>query len=104
MSRRGPARILAVAVLAAAAGLSCSDPSSPSRETEISRERAIEIAQQQISFQPDSTDAEQTTSNARPVWRVTVRGRRPGQPPGLFETAIVEIDRRSGEVVSVART
>jgi hypothetical protein len=35
---------------------------------------------------------------------VTFRGRLPGQPPDLFETVIVEVDRLSGEVVSVGRT
>jgi hypothetical protein len=32
------------------------------------------------------------------------RGRLPGQPPGLFETMIVEVDALSGNVVSIART
>jgi hypothetical protein len=40
----------------------------------------------------------------RPAWQVTLKGRLPGQPPGLFETAIVEIDRRIGEIVSLSRT
>jgi hypothetical protein len=98
-SRRRPA-ILVVAAAMLALGVTCTGPSS----SEISRERAIDIARQQVSFQPDSVDAEQATAGARPVWRVTLRGRLPGQPPGLFETAIIEIDRRTGEVVSVART
>lgn len=77
---------------------------SPSSTPEISRERAIEIARAEVSFEPDSIDAVRAMSGTRPVWRVTLRGRLPGQPPGLFETAIVEIDRRTGEVVSLART
>ena len=80
--------------------VACTGPS----EAEITRDRAIEIARQQIAFQPDSTEATRTTSNGKRVWRVTFRGRLPGQPPGLFETAIVEVDRSSGEIVSVART
>jgi hypothetical protein len=80
--------------------VACTAPS----ESEISRDRAIEIARQQITFQPDNTEAERTTSNMRPVWRVTFRGRLPGQPPGLFETAIIDVDRSNGEIVSIART
>jgi len=95
---RRSALLLVTAVLTM--GHTCVGPSSQ----EISRERAIEIARSQISFQPDSVDAERTTSNARPVWRVTFRARLPNQPPGLFETAVIEIDRRTGEIVSVART
>ena len=82
-----------------ALGMTC-----PSLAKEISRERAIEIARPHVSFQPDSVAAERTASGTRRVWRVTFRGRLPGQPPGLFETAIVEIDRSSGEVVSIGRT
>lgn len=73
-------------------------------QAEISRERAIEIAQPHVSFQPDSIEAERATSAGRAVWRVTFRGRLPGQPPGLFETIVVEVDRQSGEIVSIART
>jgi len=92
------ARVLVATVFALA--VACAGPS----EAEISRDRAIEIARQQIRFQPDSTEAERTTSNGRPVWRVTFRGRLPGQPPGLFETAIVDVDRSNGEIVRIART
>ena len=75
----------------------------PSHANEISRERAIEIARAQVSFHPDSIKAVRTTSGVRIVWRVTFRGRLPGQPPLLFETMLVEVDRHSGEVVSIAR-
>jgi hypothetical protein len=40
----------------------------------------------------------------RTIWRVTFRGRLPGQPPRPFETILVEVDRQSGEVVSIARS
>ncbi len=73
-------------------------------ESEISREQAIEIARQEVSFEPDSVDAVLSTSATRPVWRVTFRGRLPGQPEGLFETLIVEVDAGSGDVVSISRT
>jgi hypothetical protein len=41
--------------------------------------RAIEIARQHVSFQPDSIVAERAVSDGRPVWRVALRGRLPGQ-------------------------
>jgi hypothetical protein len=91
------ARLVIAAVLSL--GLGCVNPSDP----EITRDRAIEIAREQVRFQADTVEAARTTSNNRPVWRVTLRGRLPGQPPGLFETAIVDVDRRNGEIVSIAR-
>jgi len=97
-STSGAALIL-LATLASLAG-TCTTPSP----TEISSDRAIEIARSHVSFTPDVVDAAPTTSGGRAVWRVTFRGRLPGQPPGLFETAIVDVDRVSGEVVSVGRT
>lgn len=81
----------------------CRHPSA-SESAELTRERAIEIARSQVSFTPDSIEAIKANSSGKPVWRVTFRGRLPGQPPGLFETMIVEVHRESGEIVSVART
>ena len=78
----------------------CAGPSS----LELPRDRAIEIARSRVSFAPDTVDAVRTTSSGRMVWRVTFRGRLPGQPPGLFETAIVDLDRITGEIVSVGGT
>jgi hypothetical protein len=43
-------------------------------------------------------------ANGREIWRVTLKGRLPGQPPLLFETAIVELDAASGEILSVSKT
>jgi len=73
-------------------------------ESQIGREQAIEIARQELSFEPDSMEAVLSESRERPLWRVTFRGRLPGQPPGLFETVIIEVDARSGDVVSISRT
>ena len=80
-------------------GMTCAAPSSP----DISRERAISIARSQVSFEPTSIDAERVMSGTRPVWRVAFRGTLPGQPPGLFETVIVDVDRQTGDIISVAR-
>ena len=73
-------------------------------ESELTREQAVQIAQQEVSFQPESIEALLSESEERPVWRVTFRGRLPGQPPGLYETMIVEVDAYSGDVVSISRT
>jgi hypothetical protein len=87
--------ILAAVVSVAATG---APPRDQSR-----RARASASARAQVSFTPDSIDLQRSTSADGPIWRVTLRGRLPGQPPDLFETAVVEIDARSGRVISVAR-
>lgn len=83
------------------AALACAPTTNPA---EVSRDRAIEIARKQVTFALTSIEAQKATSGGTPVWRITLRGRLPGQPPMLFETRVVEIDRRTGAVVSVART
>ena len=73
-------------------------------ESQLTRDQAIEIARREVSFAPDSVEAVLSESEERTVWRVTFRGRLPGQPPGLFETMIVEVDAATGQVVRIART
>ena len=68
----------------------------------ITRERAIEIAQKEVQWKADTVDAERATSQGRDVWRVTFQRRLPDAPPGLFDTHIVEIDVRTGEIVTVS--
>jgi hypothetical protein len=101
-ARRHARFVLLVALSIASLGALCE---RPTKSTPITRERAIEIARKQVSFNPDSTDAVQVTSEGpgRPtVWRVTFKGRLPDQPPGLFETRIFDIDVRTGEIVGAA--
>jgi uncharacterized membrane protein YkoI len=93
--------LLLLLAAVAALGASCDPPVTTS--TEISRERAIEIARKEVSFQADSVDAVQSTLEDQRVWRVTFKGRLPDQPPGLFETVRVDIDARTGEIVSASR-
>jgi len=94
-------------------GALCDPPAQPPAQppteitpTEISRERAIEIARKrkEVTFPPDSVEAVQVKSElgGRAVWRVTVKGRLPDSPPLLFETRIFEIDVRTGEIVSAS--
>jgi hypothetical protein len=71
---------------------------------EITRERAVDIARSQVTFTPSSVEAVKASAAGHRVWRVTIRGRLPGQPPELFETRIFEIDRITGAIVSVARS
>ena len=92
-------RAAAVLLLAAAIGCASAAPRAG-----IGRDRAIAIARTRVSWTPFDVAAVQTTSNGRQIWRVTLKGRLPGQPPLLFETAVVEIDAGTGEVVSVSKT
>ena len=77
---------------------------SRSGVTEISSDRAVDIARAQVTFAPLSVEAIKASASGHRVWRVTIRGRLPGQPPELFETRIFEIDRVTGAIVSVARS
>ncbi len=83
-------------------GALCEPVGKQDKQPEISRDRAIEIARKNITFKPDSVDAVQTTVEKRSVWRVTFKGSLPDQPPGLFETVSVDIDARTGEIVSAS--
>ena len=89
------------AIVLVAAAFSVAATCGP--RTAINRERAITIARSQVSFTPDSVEAQLTTTGGASIWRVTFRGRLPDQPPPLFETVVVEVDAQSGRIVSVER-
>jgi len=93
------ARCAALLLLLAAMGCASAAP-----QTGITRERAIAIARTQVKWTPFDEAATRAMSNGRQIWRVTLKGRLPGQPPPLFETAIVELDTRTGEIVSLSKT
>jgi len=80
-----------------------SDPSNPLRK-EISRQRAIEIARPQVKFQVKSVAAKRDTDNGRPVWRVTFRGKHVSEGHPMTEIMIVLVDRKTGEIVSLAQS
>ena len=84
--------LLALIALACASG---------AKDEEISRERAIEIARQHLTFEAKSAEAEQATEQGRPVWRVTFRGKEPNPPHSMGEFLAVTIDRKTGEMVTV---
>ena len=92
---------LTLATLVLALAWSCA--SAPTAQ-EITRDRAIAIARSQVRWQPFESVAVKGTSSGRRIWRVTLKGRLPDQPPLLFETTVVEIDALTGAVVSVAKT
>ena len=69
---------------------------------EITREQAIEIARKHVSFEPRSIEAAAVKEDGRPVWRVTFRGRPPGPEHAMGEFQEILVDRRTGEVVSLA--
>jgi hypothetical protein len=99
VARRHAYFFLTLALAAGSMGALCEPPSTA---TQITRERAIEIAQQEVQWKPDKVEAERATSQGRDVWRVTFQRRLPDAPPGLFDTYIVEIDARTGEIVTVS--
>jgi hypothetical protein len=68
---------------------------------EISKERAIEIARQHVDFEPGRIEAEAVTEEGRPVWRVTFYGKGV-TPTHPGEVMIVTVDRRTGEMVTLA--
>lgn len=70
-------------------------------EPQIDESRAIEIATRQVLFEPEATEAVMDDAAEPPVWRVTMRGRLPGQSVFAFEEAVVEIDAVSGDVLRV---
>jgi hypothetical protein len=93
-------RIVASLVMTAVLASGC----ATSGVTEISRDRAVDIARSQVTFVPSSVEAVKASASGHRVWRVTIRGHLPGQPPELFETRVFEIDRVTGAIVSVARS
>jgi hypothetical protein len=85
--------LLALLALACASG---------AKDEEISRKRAIEIAREHLTFEAKSVEAEQTTEQGRPVWRVTFRGQEANPPHSMGEFLTVDIDRKTGELVTIA--
>ncbi len=93
-----PIRIVLFSLLPLFALSACS-PTSPS--SEITRERAIELARQHVSFEPTSVAANTDSRQGRPVWVVTLR-RADGSHGGLGQFAEVTLDRRTGVLVTIA--
>ena len=111
-NRVAPLVAVAVLVIAAMAascaarpdGGSESEPTAKGSEraAEITREQAIEIVRPQVEFEPKSIEAVAEEDEGRPVWRVTFRGRPPGPEHAMGEFQEFLVDRRTGEIVSLA--
>ena len=80
-----------------------SSPTSPTAPTGISRERAVDIARQQVTFIPTSVDVETDTIRGQATWAVTFRA-SDGSHGGLGQFMKVWVDRNTGEIVSVAQS
>ncbi|NND45896.1 MAG: hypothetical protein HKN58_11280 [Xanthomonadales bacterium] len=83
------------------AGLLACAAATPAGD-ELDQAAAIEIARNEVSFEPQSVQAEHLEEDGRKVWRITFRG-KPGPPP-LVPIMIVTLDRVSGEIISLARS
>jgi hypothetical protein len=95
--------VLLVATLAAVSGCSSTAPTSPTSPTGISRERAIDIARQQITFTPTSIDIATDTVKGHATWAVTFLA-SDGSHEGLGQFMKVWVDQTTGEIVSLARS
>ena len=70
-------------------------------EPQVDETQAVDIARRQVLFEPENVEAEISTDEQPPVWRVMLRGRLPGQSVFEFETATVRIDAVTGDVLGV---
>lgn len=62
----------------------------------------MQIARQELSFEPVSHEVEKVTEDGRAMWRVTFRGKpiRPGR--SMVHILIVLLDRKTGEVMGLS--
>ncbi len=70
-------------------------------EPAVGRDQAVRVARRQVLFEPETELAELAAAEEPPVWRVTLRGRRPGGSLFAFEEATVTVDARTGDVLGV---
>ncbi|MCE2543324.1 MAG: PepSY domain-containing protein [Acidobacteria bacterium] len=70
-------------------------------EPQVSEQQAVDVARRQVLFEPEAVDAEMAADAQPPVWRVTLRGRLPGQSVFDFEEATVTVDAFTGDVIGV---
>jgi hypothetical protein len=90
------ALLLAVLLLAFVASRSCA-----SRETEISRDEAVEIARGQIDFEPDRVAVRFVPRgvDAQPTWAVSLSTE--DAQGALDRVTVVVVDGQTGAVVEV---
>ena len=104
----GRALVLAMVLGLLAGTVACtarpgdSAASGTKERSEISRDRAIEIARQQVKFEPRQVEAEKADENGRAVWKVIFRGQPPGPGHAMGDYMEVRVDRHTGEIVGLA--
>jgi hypothetical protein len=108
IARRYAVFVLTLAMAVATMGARC-EPRAKSTKpattpTEITQARAIEIARAEIQLTTAAVEAVRATSQGRAIWRITFQHRQPDALPGLFDTHIVEVDARTGEIVGVFKS
>ena len=67
----------------------------------IGKQAAIEIARKEVSFEPQSVEAMQSTYDGIPAWEVTLRNTPAPDPRG--SVMFVTIDAQTGKVLALAR-
>lgn len=91
-------------VLATTSACTSTSPTSPtSSPADITQERAIDIARQQVTFIPTSVDVAADTVRGQATWAVVFRA-SDGTHGGLGQFMKVWVDRHTGEIVGVARS
>lgn len=92
--------VLLLAVLAAAFAVS---QSCGSRETQVTKEEAAEIARDRIDFEPERVMARFVPRGARsePAWAVSFS--TVARDGSLEDVTVVVVDARDGEVIEVRK-
>ena len=72
-------------------------------EPQVDEQQAVAVALRQVLFEAESIEAELAAEADPPVWRVTLRGRLPGQSVFEFEEATVTVDAVTGDVIGVGQ-
>lgn len=101
---RNARAVALVSLLVLACSPAGNGPEPAPGDPEIGRDEAVELAREHVDFEVRSVDAERSTEQGRPVWRITFRGRPPGEGNAMGEVVIVVLDRRTGELVSLAQS
>ena len=75
-----------------------------SRDVDISREEAVEIALEHVDFEPVDSDARliRPGFGLNPVWAVALSIPKEGNPRDFIKLTTVEVDAKTGEVSRIA--
>ena len=75
-----------------------------SSDIDISREEAVEIAREQVDWEPVDADARLLRQGfgLNPVWAVALSIPNPDNPRDFVRLTTVEVDAKTGEVTRIA--